>query len=133
MKIFLSYRFTGEDAEVLKKILKKIGESLKKAGHEHFCSFWESEFFEKNNFSNEQIMNYALRELDDSDACLAFIKSNDKSEGMLLEAGYALAKGKRFYLAIKKGVSVTFMKELAGKVIEFETLEELYEKLSRLG
>ena len=51
---------------------------------------------------------------------------------MLIEAGYALANGKKCYLAIKKGIHTTFMKEIADMVIEFENLEDLYDKLSKL-
>ena len=51
---------------------------------------------------------------------------------MLIEIGYAIAKGKRFILAIKKGVETTFIREIADKIIEFETLEELYSKLKKL-
>ncbi|MFH1211550.1 MAG: nucleoside 2-deoxyribosyltransferase [Candidatus Woesearchaeota archaeon] len=132
MKVFLSYRFSGEDPEVLRKTIQSICESLKKAGHDPFCSFWEGDFFKENKYSNKQILQHALKELENSDIYLAFIKSEDKSEGMLIEAGYALAKGKKFYLAIKKGVHTTFIKELADTIIEFENLEELYNKLSKL-
>ena len=78
-------------------------------------------------------MEYALKELDNSDVYLAFVKSEDKSEGMLIEAGYAIAKNKKFWLAIKKGVHTVFLREMADKIIEFENLEELYKKLSKLN
>lgn len=132
MKIFLSYRFTGEDLKILKETIQSICNSLEKAGHSHFCSFWKGDFFNENKYTCKQILHHALKELENSDIYLAFIKSEDKSEGMLIEAGYALAKGKKFYLAIKKGVYTTFMKEIADKIIEFENLEELYNKLSKL-
>jgi nucleoside 2-deoxyribosyltransferase len=133
MKVFLSYRFTGEDPKVLKETLQNICDSLKKAGHTYFCSFWKGDFFKDNKYSNKQILNYVLKELDSSDIYLALIKSEDKSEGILIEAGYALAKGKKFYLAIKKGVYTTFMKEIADKVIEFEDIEELCIRLRKLS
>jgi nucleoside 2-deoxyribosyltransferase len=133
MKVFLSYRFTGEDPKVLKKTLMRICNSLEKAGHTHYCSFWKGDLFKENKYSNKQILNHALKELDSSDIYLAFIKSEEKSEGMLIEAGYALAKGKKFYLAIQKGVYTNFMREIADKVIEFEDLEELFVMLRKLG
>ena len=132
MKIFLSYRFTGEKPEVLKEIIHNLCGSLEKAGHVTFCSFWKGDFYKENKFTNKQILIYALDELDASDVYLAFIKSEDKSEGMLLEAGYAIAKKKKIYLAIKKGVRTVFLAEMADMIIEFDDLEELYNKLARL-
>jgi len=131
MRIFLSYRFTGEDLKELAVILENIVSSLKKAGHEVFCSFWKGKFFDKNKFTARQILEYALGELENCDAILAFVKSKKKSEGMLLEIGYALARKKLFILAIKEGINTTFLKQLADQIIEFKTLEELYKKLKK--
>lgn len=132
MKVFIAYRFTGEDPKVLKETIQNICHSLEKAGHEPFCSFWKEDYYKENKFTNKQILEYALAELDKSDVYLAFIKSEDKSEGMLMEAGYALAKKKKFYLAIRKGVPTVFLREFADRVIEFKELDELYEKLGNL-
>ena len=132
MKVFLSYRYTGEDPAMLKETLKKLCAGLDKAGHGCFCSFWRGDFFNENKFTHKQILEYALKELDESDCLLAFVKSAEKSEGMLLEIGYALAKKKRFVLAVKKGVKTVFLREIADKVIEFKDIEELCEKVTGL-
>lgn len=132
MKIFLSYRFTGEDPDQLRIIIHDLCSSLEKAGHQTFCAFWKGDFYKDNGFTKRQILEHALGELDSSDIYLAFIRSEDKSEGMLIEAGYAIAKGKKFYLAIKNDTRTTFIREMADKVIEFGTLDELYSKLSGL-
>jgi nucleoside 2-deoxyribosyltransferase len=133
MKIFLSYRFTGEDLDQLRAIIHNICQSLEKAGHKTFCSFWKGDFFKNNSFTHKDVLEYALAELDDSDIYLAFIKSEDKSEGMLIEAGYAIAKKKKFYLAIRKGIKTTFIREMADEIIEFDSLEDLYVRLGELG
>ena len=132
MKVFLSYRFTGEDPAELKEVLKRLCASLDKAGHGCFCSFWKDDFFNENKFTHKQILDYAFKEIDNADCLLAFVKSKEKSEGMLLEIGYALAKKKKFILAVKKGIDTVFLHEMADQVIEFENLEELYEKLEKL-
>lgn len=132
MKYFLAYRFTGEDPKKLDGIIRGVCNSIESAGHNYFCSFFENDFYKKNNYFHKQILYYALKELDKCDIYLALIRSADKSEGMLLEAGYALAKGKTFYLAINKGVNTTFMKEIADKVIEFDNIEDLCHKLSKI-
>ena len=75
-------------------------------------------------------MDYSYEELDKSDCLLAFVKSEEKSEGMLLEIGYAIAKKKKFILAIKKDAKTVFLREMANQIIEFDNLKDLYEKLS---
>ena len=78
-------------------------------------------------------MEHALNELDRADCILAFIKSEEKSEGMLIEIGYALAKKKKLILAIKKDVRATFVREMTNEIIEFQNLDELCEKLANLS
>ncbi len=132
MKIFLSYRFTGEDIKKLEIIIKNICSKLEEAGYTCYCSLWDENFFQKNKYNNTQILKHALNKLDDSDIYFAFINSNEKSEGILIEAGYAFAKKKKIYSAIRKGVKTTFMKELSDKNIEFSSLSELNKKLKQL-
>lgn len=132
MKITLSYRFTGEDPKELEKNLGKIYSTLEEAGHKVFCSFWKSDFFREHKHTNRQIMEYQMKEMDDSDILLVFIKSDDKSEGMLIELGYCLAKNKRIILAIQKGLETTFVRELANEIIEWENIEDLCAKLKAL-
>lgn len=132
MKLFLSYRYTGEDLTILKQIVESICQSLEKAGHSTFCSFGHNDFFKENNYSYKQILEYAFNELDASDYVIAFVKSQDKSEGMFLELGYALAKGKKIILLIKEGVKTVFLPEIAHHVIEFADLNELYSNLEEL-
>jgi len=131
MKIFLSYKFTGENPKILEETIQNICNSPK-AKHSYFCSFWKEAFFKKNKFTHKQILEYVFKELEKSDIYLAFIKNEDKSEGMLLEAGYALAKKKKIYLAIKKGTDTVFLRDFADKIIEFNELDELYKKLKIL-
>ena len=125
----MSYRFTGEDPNELNETMKKICSALEERGHSASCTFWKEEHFRKNRFTNKQILEHALKEIDDSDVYFAFVKSQDKSEGMLIEAGYAIARDKRFILAIKRGIKTTFMREIADEVIDFEDVNDLVNKL----
>ena len=125
MKIYLAYRFTGEDPAILDQELGTIGEILKRGGHEVFCTFWKEQYFRDNNFGNKEIINYSLPQLETSDILIAYIKSNEKSEGMLLEIGYALGKGKRVIVLIKEGVKTNFVTDLASQVICYGDFSEL--------
>lgn len=132
MKVFLSYRYTGEDLAKLEGVIAQIYSSLERAGHSVFCSFGKNTFFRENNFSYKQILEYALNKLDTSDYVLALVKSSEKSEGMLLELGYSIAKEKKIILAIQQDAHVTFLRQLASKVLEFGELEDLYPQLENL-
>jgi len=49
-----------------------------------------------------EIIHQAFDEVKKSDAIIALIESEEKSEGMLLEIGYAKAVGKKLIVVIKK-------------------------------
>ncbi len=133
MKIFISYKFTGEDPEVLKEGLSGICSALSTAGYDSFCNFNSEDLYQTNNYSVKQIMEHALEELDKSDALLAWINSDSRSEGMLIEIGYARAKGKKIILAAREGVNVHSSTAVADQVLEFTDLPILFEKLSTLS
>lgn len=128
--IFLSYRFTGEDVDELTETLGKILSVLRSVGHTVYCSIEDEKWFRENNRTNKEILAHSMEQLDKSDVILAFVKSDQKSEGMLLEVGYMLAKGKPLVLALKRGIKTTFLAELATPLIEFDSTNDLCAKLS---
>ena len=132
MKIYVSFKYSGEDLSIVRKNIKTICDILEDNGYETSCTLWLDEYFEKNNFTQKDIMEYALKEIDSSDINLAFINSKQKSEGMLLELGYSIAKEKKIYLIIKEGIPTSFLKEFAEKVIVFKNLKDLESKLEDL-
>lgn len=131
--IFLSYRFTGEDINELTETLGKILAALRSVGHAVYCSIEDEKWFRENYRTNKEILKHALERLDKSDVILAFVKSDQKSEGMLLEVGYMMAKSKSFLLALKRGTKTTFLAELAEPLIEFDSIDELCDKLTKIN
>ncbi len=131
--IFLSYRFTGEDINELTEMLGKILSALRSVGHTVYCSIEDEKWFRENHRTNKEILKHALEWLDKSDIILAFVKSDQKSEGMLLEVGYMMAKGKSFALALKRGTKTTFLAELAESLIEFDSVDDLCAKLAKVN
>ena len=132
-RIFISYRFTGEDINELKKLMKMVGDTLNKAGHEHYCTVWDSQKFAEEKFTGKQIMDYGLRELDKADVILFLVKSEHISEGMLVEAGYAIAKGKKSLLFINKNLKSHILRRLfENHITEFDNLNDLEIKLTNL-
>ncbi|MBI2663217.1 hypothetical protein HYX15_01655 [Candidatus Woesearchaeota archaeon] len=132
MHIFLGYRFTGENPEELKVNLRAICSSLEKAGHRIYCSLWEEHFYKENNYTADQIYEHALKKMQDCDAFLALVKSNDRSKGMNKEKEEAVRLNKKIYLAIKRGLDFQDFRNVANEAIEWDNLEELCILLSKL-
>ena len=131
-KFFISYKFTGENPAELERILLEISNILKKSGHKVYSASKDEKLFIEEKFIAKQILNHALKEIDNADCILVFAKSNEKSEGMLIEIGYALAKKKKIILAMKEGVNFYFTEDIADKVIEFSDIKDLLIKLEIL-
>lgn len=128
-KIFLSYKFTGEDINGLNKTVGKIISTLRSIGYEVFCTLEDESWFQENKKTNREIIERAFQYLNKSDITLVFVHSNEKSEGMMIEIGYAIAKNKPIILALQRGIKTTFLAEMAKSVIEFDSIDDLCDKL----
>ena len=131
MKIFIGQAVTGEDIKKLKEENKEIIKILNENNYECYCTFLENKKWE-NDFSAGEKLKYAFKKIDENDIFLAIVRSEKRSEGMLMEIGYALSKNKKLILAINKNVQDTYLRELTDNVIEFENIEELNEKLKEI-
>ena len=129
MKIHIAYRFTGEDPKELDSMLTSIKEVLESAGHAARISFFHQNRYEIEKYSVKQIMDDAFQEIDGADMLLAVVKSPEKSEGMLIEIGYARARNKRIVLALKEGLDSSSAIGVADDVLRFADLPDLYRKL----
>ncbi len=125
MKIQLAYKFTGEDAEKLMGILKNITEILGNRGYEVYCPVLDDSKPAEEN----EILSHTFKLIDEADVLLALLSSDEKSEGMLMEIGYAVAKNKKIVTAIKKDIGNTRVKDTSHNIIEFENNDDLYGKL----
>ncbi len=132
-RIFLAYRFTGEDPAELDTILTGVRDSLEFAGHKVYCTFWESDFFREQNFTTDQIYMHGLLKVDDNDTFLALIRSPERSKGMVMESARAISKNKRYVLAIKRGLEFPEFRKVADVVVEYDGLDELYRQLRMLS
>ena len=131
-KVFVSYRFTGENLGELKKTILLVHDSLKKGGYAYYSTIFDIDQFKNENWSGKKIMQKAFKEIDNSDFVLFFVKSPEVSQGMLLELGYCLAKHKKLVLVIKENIKESIFRRHIEKVIEFKTIEELNKTLSDL-
>ena len=131
-KIFISYRFTGENPEELKHTIPCIHDALERAGYGVYSTIFESNQFTNEQWSGKQIMQKAFSEIDKADEILFFVQSSDVSQGMLIELGYALARKKNTALAIQRDITKSIFRRHINQIIEFSDLRDLLEKLSSI-
>ena len=131
-KIFVAYRFTGEDLDILQRNLDQIKRALEARGLEAHCTIADEQSYRALNLTVKQILDNALQQLDACDLVFAFVNSASRSEGMLIELGYAFAKSKPIILAARKGVNVHSSTAVAHRIIEFDSMNNLMEQISKL-
>lgn len=131
MKIFIGQAVTGQDIENLRQECSKIQSVLSKSGNESYCTINPKDSIAPNG--PKDWMMHAFEEIDKSDTFLAIVRSEKRSEGLLIEVGYVLSKQKKLIVAIKKEVrDKTYLDELADIVIEFNDIDDLCKKLEEL-
>jgi len=128
MKIQLAYKFTGEDTEKLTEELKIIKSILEERGHEIYIPVLDPE----RPDNKKELFLGTIDRIKDIDIFLVLMKSEAKSEGMLMEVGHAFGLGKKVILAINKDVKNTHLRELIDNIIEFENIDDLYNKLKEI-
>ena len=132
MKGFISYRFTGEKLEDLKNILTPIQNKLKKVGVDAYCNFFDKDLpIRSKNFKPQDYVFDAFKTLDNIELLFVLITSENKSEGMILEVGYSIAKSIPVVVAVEKSVKNTYLPDMANLVIRFNSTDDLLEKISK--
>ena len=125
MRYYIAYKFLNTDKEILKKNLGIISDMIEREWNTT-CIFYRDV---QNRWAIEmpidEVIKQAFVQVKKSDAILAFIESEEKSEWMLLEIGYAKALWKRVKLLIKKWINLRFVRAIADEIIEFESIENI--------
>src|SRR5579871_3573922 len=93
MEAFLAYRHTGESMEDLEALLGSTRDALARAGVNAYCTFFDEAEFQSKSLGARQIMEHAFATIDTKDMLFVVQTSDNKSEGMLMEVGYCIAKG----------------------------------------
>lgn len=77
-------------------------------------------------------MAHAFYVIDNSDILFVIQTSEERSEGMLMEVGYSIAKKKIIIVATKSGVHNTYLPTMGTIAFEWSNLEDLSEKIGNL-
>ncbi len=133
MKAFIAYRHTGEKEEDLRQLLTVVCDALKSAGVDNYCTFFDEENFKARSNSAREIMDHAFEILENSDVLFVVQTSNEKSEGMLMEVGFARARGIRVVVATKDGVSNSYLPAMGDLNFGWSDHSDLSAKIAELN
>lgn len=130
MKFFFSYKFSGEIIDVLHTNINPLLEIIRSSGNTVYCSLEDELWFREKSRTNKEIMEHAFAKIDKSDYGIVFLNSNEKSEGVLMEIGYMIAKNKPFLLLKNRNVNLVSVDQLAKRIIVFNTSNDLGDNLN---
>jgi hypothetical protein len=129
VNIFLSYKFSGINIIDLHNFIDPIVDSLKmNSSNSVYCNLYDMKYYEENNMSTKQIMKHALSKLSKCNYQIILVSDTGFSEGASIEFGYACDKMPQL-VVIKKDIYSSSLKSLATHVIEYDTLNDLLNKL----
>ncbi len=125
MNIILLFRWYGENPKEVVEQMHKIAGCLEKKGYKVYHATKYADYFEEKKLPQWKRLEFTFKEIDDSKFMLVYQKSEEISQGMLIEIGYGIAKGKKIIWAKKKGVENRYLTDGASKIIEFEDFNDL--------
>lgn len=127
-RYFIAYRHTGEDLMELEQRLGKIEMALATHKIKSYATLSEEEEFVKDEYTAGQIMERAFQKIASMDGLFVLINGSEKSEGQLMEVGYAIAMKKPVIVAHQKDAK-TYVPELATQSIEYTDINDLVQKI----
>lgn len=74
-------------------------------------------------------MEHAFSIIDHSDMLFVILTSENRSEGVLIEAGYCIAKNIPVVVAVQSGVKHTYLPEMASKTFRWTDREDLQHQI----
>ncbi|MEX2028059.1 MAG: nucleoside 2-deoxyribosyltransferase [Candidatus Curtissbacteria bacterium] len=129
MKAFIAYRFTGENPDELNKLMSAVCEALKAGGVEAYCTLFDSKELMDKTAGAREIMDHAFSKIDESEFLFVLQTSENKSEGMLMEVGYCVAKNIPIVVASKEGFNNTYLPQMGSHTIAWSDTTDLQEKI----
>lgn len=132
MKYFISYRHTGAEGPELDALQHTLKDAFDTRGDEFNSTYFDQETFNDSDMDWAQIMCHVLKLIDSMDVLFIVVNSEHKSEGMLIEVGYCLAKNKKIIVAKDKAVQGLYFPTLITEMFEYDGLQDLHEKIITL-
>lgn len=135
MKVFVSYAFTGEDADLLRQRLDKLRDLFTELSIDYYINMFSDEWhgMMDRQATGGEFLNLALNNMRDCDAVLILNTSERRSEGVLMEVGAAVATGKHTVLAQhQSSVGKTYLPSVVDETLVWESDDDLFVSLRHL-
>lgn len=132
MKTFIAYRHTGEDPAALEKILGGVRSAFDQVEVNAYATFFDETVFQAKSMGAKEIMNHAFSIIDESDFLFVIQTSENKSEGLLMEVGYCIAKDIPVVVATHEEVKHTYLPEMATLSISWVDPQDLFNKIAEM-
>jgi len=144
MKIWLAYRFRGEDLKKLKEQLDAIRAAFQESGHEIFTMIddiqkwdWDNPAIPKTEIIRQE---YSLAKT--CDIALCIYTSFEPSEGRGWDAGFFAGMGKPTIMAVHNSISDPYIEGLYSEnpanknfnlpaIIRYENLKDIVKSLKK--
>ena len=129
---FIAYRHSGEDILELEKRIRAVEVALAAKKIKAYATLFDEETFKKNHTTAAQIMEKAFQKIAAMDGLFVLITGNEKSEGQLMEVGYAIAIKKPIIVAFHQDAK-TYVPELATHAVAYSDFGDLEKKILELN
>lgn len=130
--IVISYRFSHVPLETVHQLVDPIYNILKTNGIDVFCNFYENDKYEKEHYAVKAIMYECFSILDTKDTILCLVDTAEYSCGMILEVGYAVAKGKEVIVCSREGCQIKTLDHIATKTLTYKDYDDLLAQIKVL-
>lgn len=132
MRVLLSYPFSGEDKEAVGKMLRVVHAALTEGNVTPVCVFFDVAADSAGRSTPRAAMDEAFGFIKSADALLVLQLSDRRSEGMLMEVGYALALQIPVIVAAHTSVKQSYLSTMASATFRWTTLPDLRDALIKL-
>lgn len=132
MKSFIAYRFSGEDPKNIEPVLRGTVDALKARGIDSYCTFFDNDDVRDTEKTAREIMSHAFSIIDASDFLFVILMSEEKSEGMIMEVGYCIAKKIPIVIAVKEGIQNTYLPQMTSHTFTWADSADLSLKIGSM-
>lgn len=130
---FIAYRHTGVDAVELERLIPAVRDALQSDSSEVYCTYFNEGDFKNTRLGPVGIMQHAFSKIEEMGNLFVLIDSGQKSEGMIMEVGYCLAKQIPITVAVRSGVTETYIPDMTMDVIRYTDTKDLIYKIKERG
>jgi nucleoside 2-deoxyribosyltransferase len=129
VKVYLAYQFTDEDKDGVVSRLGRVRDALMNQRIGVKCPYFDVPAEQRARFSHKQMMMAGFGMMKNCDVVLALQTSGRRSEGMLMEVGYAWGRGIPVIVATHASVGPTNLPPMGQAQIAWEDDSELVQAL----